>query len=670
MNPTKPLTKSLPPVAKRASAVPLQRVRIEDAFWSPRQRNVLSTVVPYQWDALNDNIPGAEPSHTIENFRIAAGEAEGDYYGMVFQDSDLGKWLETVGFALSIEPNPELERTADEVIELLGRAQRPDGYLNTYYTVKEPGKRWTNLRDNHELYCAGHLMEAAVAYYEATGKRRFLDIMAKYADYIASVFGEGEGQIRGYDGHPEVELALVKLAAATGDAKYMELSKFFVDERGREPHFFDAEEKARLERDGVDNPRLREKRKYDYFQAHLPVRQQTTAEGHSVRAVYLYTAMADLAAAYGDKELFDICRTLWRDTTRRKMYVTGGIGSSAYEERFTVPFDLPADRAYTETCAAIGLMFWAQRMLQIEPDREYADVMELALYNGVLSGISLDGKSYFYVNPLEVWPETANFRHDMRTVKVTRQPWFGCACCPPNIARLLASLGEYVYGQDEASGDVYVHLYIGGEASLDVGGKPVKLTQRSDYPWNGDVELTVDAAEPTAFGVALRVPGWSRGFAVTVNGEPVDVAVGANGYAVVRRTWVSGDRIALSLPMPVDVVCAHPSVRDAAGKVALRRGPVVYCLEEADNGANLRDIVLPDDAKLEARFDASLLGGVCVVEGAGWRTEEGAAGDGDAPEELYTTRRFRKIPAPIRAVPYYAWSNRGPGEMTVWIRSQ
>jgi DUF1680 family protein len=385
---------------KKMEAVALKQVTIQDSFWSAREQNVIETVVPYQWDALNDAIPGAEPSHTIENFRIAAGDSTKEYYGMVFQDSDLGKWLETVGFVLSKKRNQQLEELADDVIDLLGRAQQPDGYLNTYYTVKEPGARWTNLRDNHELYCAGHLMEAAVSYYEATGKRKFLEIMSWYADYIVTVFGEEPGKKRGYDGHPEVELALVKLAKATGNKKYLDLSKFFVDERGQQPHFFDLEAKEREEGQAGVN---KKKRLYDYFQAHLPVREQKTAEGHSVRAVYLYSAMVDLAAEYNDSELLDVCKELWNDTVRRKMYVTGGIGSSAYEERFTVPFDLPNDRAYTETCAAIGLMFWAQRMLQVEKDREYADVMELALYNGVLSGISLDGKSYFYVNPLEVW---------------------------------------------------------------------------------------------------------------------------------------------------------------------------------------------------------------------------------------------------------------------------
>ncbi|HZG87456.1 glycoside hydrolase family 127 protein [Paenibacillus sp.] len=643
-------------------AANLKQVSIEDPFWTPRVRNVTDTVVPYQWQALNDEIPGAEPSHTVENFRIAAGEAEGEYYGMVFQDSDLGKWLETVGFVLAGGRDPELERIADEVIDLLERAQQPDGYLNTYYQVKEPGQRWTNLRDNHELYCAGHLMEAAVAYYEATGKRKFLDVMCRYADYIGEVFGAEPGKKRGYDGHPEIELALVKLARATGEQKYMELSKFFVDERGQRPHFFEIEAQERNEQ---PLPGRRQKRMgHDYFQAHLPVREQKTAEGHSVRAVYLYSAMADLAAAYKDETLMEACKTLWKDVVARKMYVTGGIGSQEYGERFTVPFDLPNDRAYAETCASIGLVFWAQRMLQIEKNREYADVMELALYNGVLSGISLDGKSYFYVNPLEVWPDTADFRHDMSTVKVTRQPWFGCACCPPNIARLIASLGSYIYSVDASRSSLYVHLFIGGTMETQLNGATVKWTQRSNYPWDGRITMSVALEQPSAFDASIRIPGWCRKATVKVNGESVDASRLANGYLVLSRTWTDGDTVELELDMPVDVVRAHPNVRENAGKAALQRGPIVYCFEEADNGPNLRDLVLPANAQFEVTYDEALLGGVCTISTTGTRTE---LPDGENMS-LYTTRRYERVPAPVTAIPYYAWSNRTPGEMTVWIR--
>jgi DUF1680 family protein len=645
---------------KQMKAVSLKQVMIEDSFWSARERNVAETVVPYQWDALNDSIPGAEPSHTIENFRIAAGEVEGEYYGMVFQDSDLGKWLETVGFVLSKKRNPQLEKIADDVIDLLGRAQQPDGYLNTYFTVKEPGARWTNLKEDHELYCAGHLMEAAAAYYDATGKRKFLDIMSRYANYIGTVFGEEPGKIRGYDGHPEVELALVKLYQATGNKAYLELSKFFVDERGQKPHFFDLEEQARK----AQGKSYKNKRLKDYYQAHLPVREQKTAEGHSVRAVYLYSAMADLAVDYNDKELFDACKMLWNDTVRTKMYVTGGIGSSSHEERFTVPFDLPNDRAYTETCASIGLMFWAQRMLQIDMHHEYADVMELALYNGVLSGISLDGKSYFYVNPLEVWPDTANFRDDMSKVKVTRQPWFGCACCPPNIARLIASLGQYIYSSDGDNKELYVHLYIGSKLELNIDGRAVQLNQQTNYPWDGKAALEISLEQPSEFSIALRIPGWCKYAKVYINGQETEVPDNGNGYAQISRLWENGDRIELNLAMPVEIVRSHPKVRANAGKIALQRGPIVFCLEEEDNGPNLQDIIIPNDAQLDVQFDEGLLGGVTVITGTGTRSD--VKEDDDA---LYSTDIYNRVPAPIKAVPYFAWSNRTPGEMTVWIRN-
>lgn len=360
---------------------------------------------------------------------------------MVFQDSDVAKWLEAVAYLLEEKRDSELEALADDVIELLGRAQQPDGYLNTYYTVKEPGKRWTNLRDNHELYCAGHLIEAAVAYFQATGKRRFLDIMCKYADYIGTVFGRGEGQIPGYDGHQEIELALLKLYEATGNENYLKLSQYFIDQRGQQPHYFDQEKEARGETgafwyDGG----------YRYHQAHIPVREQKQAVGHAVRALYMYTAMAGLAAKTGDESLKQACQTLWENVTKRQMYITGGVGSSAFGESFTFDFDLPNDTVYAETCAAIVLVFWARRMLELEMDGKYVDVMERALYNGTISGMDLDGKRFFYVNPLEVWPKACE-RHDKRHVKPVRQKWFSCACCPPNLARLIASIGHYIYSQ-------------------------------------------------------------------------------------------------------------------------------------------------------------------------------------------------------------------------------
>lgn len=642
---------------KKMEPLSVKNVKIRDAFWSPRQDLIRNTVIPYQWDILNDRVPGVEPSHTIKNFRITSGEMEGDYYGMVFQDSDLYKWLETVGFALAVEQDEKWRKIADEVVELIGRAQQPDGYLNTFYTVRHPEKRWTNLKEDHELYCAGHFIEAAVAYYEATGNQKIIDIATRLVDHISSVLGPEPGKKRGYPGHPEIELALIKLYRITKNPNHLELCRFFIDERGRQPHYFDIEASHRDgDRWGFKN--------YDYFQAHLPVREQRTAEGHAVRAVYLYSGMADLAAELNDESLLKACRTLWKNVTRKRMYVTGGIGSSAHQERFTVDYDLPNDRAYTETCAAIGLIFWAHRMLQIEADGEYADVMERALYNGALSGISLDGKSYFYVNPLEVWPDACNHRKDMETVKVARQPWFGCACCPPNIARLLASLGQYIYSCNERDKEVFIHLYIGGQAKMVIDGQQTTIEQCTNYPWDGQINITVSLEQEAEFTIALRIPGWCNNASLTVNGEQIPVkTVTEKGYAKIKRVWKEGDRIELNLPMPVEIIRSHPAVRANAGKIAIQRGPVIYCLEEADNGKNLKDIMIPVNTALTAHFEPDLLKGVVVITGEARRTAPSSYDD-----ELYTNSSFKQVPVQIKAIPYYAWSNRGPGEMLVWVR--
>ncbi|QOR85903.1 glycoside hydrolase family 127 protein [Geobacillus stearothermophilus] len=634
------------------------RANVNDRFWKRYIDIVRNEVVPYQWEALNDRIPDAEPSHAIKNFRIAAGESDGEFYGMVFQDSDVAKWLEAVAYLLEEKRDSELEALADDVIELLGRAQQPDGYLNTYYTVKEPGKRWTNLRDNHELYCAGHLIEAAVAYFQATGKRRFLDIMCKYADYIGTVFGRGEGQIPGYDGHQEIELALLKLYEATGNENYLKLSQYFIDQRGQQPHYFDQEKEAR----GETKPFWYDGG-YRYHQAHIPVREQKQAVGHAVRALYMYTAMAGLAAKTGDESLKQACQTLWENVTKRQMYITGGVGSSAFGESFTFDFDLPNDTVYAETCASIALVFWARRMLELEMDGKYADVMERALYNGTISGMDLDGKRFFYVNPLEVWPKACE-RHDKRHVKPVRQKWFSCACCPPNLARLIASIGHYIYSQ--TSDALFVHLYVGSNIQTEIGGRSVEIVQETNYPWDGTVRLTVSAESAQEFTLGLRIPGWCRGAEVTINGENVDIApLTKKGYAYIRRVWRQGDEMVLHFSMPVERIKAHPQVRVNAGKVALQRGPIVYCLEEVDNGPNLANLFLPRDAKLEARFEPDLLEGVVVITGTAERMDESAWND-----ELYRPIEPRTYQVPFRAIPYYAWCNRGEGEMTVWVNEK
>ncbi|WP_276353995.1 glycoside hydrolase family 127 protein [Cohnella caldifontis] len=634
----------------------MERVSIRDRFWRGRIDQMAREVIPYQWNALNDNIPGAESSHAVENFKIAAGLANGKFYGERFQDSDVAKWLEAASYSLVSYPSPELEKVMDGVIDLIGRAQQEDGYLNTFFTVAQPENRWKDFSHGHELYCAGHMIEAAVAYYQATGKRKLLDIVCRYVDYIISVMGPEEGKRKVYCGHEEIELALVKLYRATGDEKHLRLSRYFIEERGKQPSFLAEEETfGWIFKDKWFG--------LDYHQAHAPVREQPHADGHAVRAMYLYAAMADLAAETGDSTLIDALGKVWQSVAGRRMYITGGIGSQGHAERFTFDYDLPNDVAYAETCASIGLVFWMHRMLRLEPNGAYADVMERALYNGVLSGISLDGTRYFYVNPLEVHPEAVRERADHKHVKPERVHWFGCACCPPNIARLLTSLGQYVYSTDVRG--VYVHLYMENEAAITVGSHKVTIAQKTEYPWDGDVTLEVHPERECEFTVGLRIPGWCKAWMLMVNGTPVLEPDVARGYAMIRRAWKEGDVIRLLLPMPVERVKAHPLVRENAGKTALQRGPMVYCLEETDNGPNLAGISLSKSADIRTASWEDGPEGAVALEAEACRDD--VAGWG---QQLYRIGEFPAVPHRMRAVPYSMWGNRRPGEMAVWIRER
>ncbi|ULO05491.1 glycoside hydrolase family 127 protein [Paenibacillus sp. 19GGS1-52] len=637
----------------------MSKVTIKDEFWGRYIQLVQDVVIPYQYEALHDRVPEAEPSHAIANFEIAAGRKKGEFHGFVFQDSDVAKWLEAVGYSLTIKRDAELERQADEVIDLIGEAQQADGYLNTYFTIKEPGKRWTNLNDCHELYCAGHFIEAAVSYYEATGKRKLLDIMCRMVDYIDSVFGPEEGKIRGYDGHQEIELALVKLYRLTGEEKYLLLSSFFIDQRGQQPHFLEQE----WEKRGRTSYWVGKTDTLDvkYNQAHLPVREQSVAVGHSVRAVYMYTAMADLAALTGDEALRKACIRLWNNLADKQMYITGGIGSTHAGEAFTFDYDLPNDTVYAETCASIGLIFFAQRMLQLSPDAQYADVMERALYNNVLGSMAQDGKHYFYVNPLEVWPQACNCNPDKRHVKSERQGWFGCACCPPNVARLLTSLNQYIY---TTHGDtLYTNLYIGSELNTKLGDTQVTIHQQSNYPWEGTVTMQVNPAAAAEFGIALRIPSWSQGMEIRVNGELLNMAMDVEqGYRIIRRVWAAGDVIEVQVPMEAHRVYAHPLLQADAHKTAIQRGPLVYCLEGTDNGQSLSSISLSGDVAFTEVFDKTLLGGAVVVEGSGFCVEQESWNGG-----LYGREKAAVQPVTLKAIPYYLWGNRGSGEMKVWI---
>ncbi|MHA7964212.1 glycoside hydrolase family 127 protein [Paenibacillus sp. CAU 1782] len=639
----------------------LKHVTVTDSYWSRHISLIRDTVIPYQWEALNDRIPDAEPSRAISNFEIAAGRKEGEFSGFVFQDTDLYKWLEAVGFALAAKRDEELEKIADGAIDLIASAQQADGYLNTYFTVAAPGQQWTNLMDCHEMYTAGHLIEAAVAYYQSTGKSKLLEVAKRFADHIDSRFGTEPGKIRGYDGHQEIELALVKLYEVTGEDKYRKLASFLIDERGQEPSFF-LQEWEKRGRISYWSPGVVQTKKpaLEYQQALVPVREQSEAVGHSVRAVYMYTAMADLAMHNGDRELLDACKRLWSNMVNKQMYITGGIGSTNHGEAFTFDYDLPNDTNYSETCASIGLIFFARRMLQLEPLGEYGDVMERALYNTVTAGIAGDGKHYFYVNPMEVWPEASRRNPSRHHVKAVRQKWYGCACCPPNVARILSSLGHYIF--TASSDTVYTHLYIGNETSLEIGGRKTTLKLQSDLPWDGNVILSVSAAEGSGvFTIALRFPAWSRKTVFTLNGEVISPEV-SGGYAYISRDWRAGDEIGISLDMTPQRIYANPLLRANAGRVSLQRGPLVYCLEETDNGAPLASLSLPPDSEIvPVRRQED---GAVLLEARGQRVLL----DDEKPDQLYRTSPFRRESVKLVAAPYTLWGNRNPGEMTVWIR--
>jgi len=640
-------------------SLPLKKTVINDSFWSEYQKLIWDVVLPYQKDALNDNIPGAEPSHAIENFKIAAGLETGEFHGWVFQDSDVAKWLEAVGYSLAIHPDAELERSADEVIDIIKKAQQRDGYLDTYFIIKKPEKRWTNLEECHELYCAGHMIEAGVAYFSATGKRKLLDVVCRLADLIDSVFGPEPGKMKGYCGHQEIELALVKLYRITGNERYLSLSRYFIDERGKEPYYFRLE---REKRDVLEFWPGFSKFKREYMQTHLPVREQKTAEGHAVRVVYMCSAIADIAGETGDAELLDTCRSLWNSIVKKRMYITGGIGSAAFGEAFTFDYDLPNDTVYAESCASVGLVMFAHRMLKIEAKSEYGDVMERALYNNILSGMALDGKSFFYVNPLEVHPEACEKNPTKEHIKPVRQKWYSCSCCPPNIARLLMSLGQYIYTASKNT--IYTHLYIGGKAEFDLDGTSVTLTQETNYPWDGNVRLKATDFGEKEFTLALRIPAWCRNYKLALNGKVLESGVDIlKGYAKISRIWNDGDTVELSMDMPAELIQANPKVRADAGKVAITRGPLVYCLEEIDNGSNLSAISIPLDCSLEIENESSLSNGAVAIRTKAIRTD-----DTDWSDELYRPAANMEKETSIKAVPYSMWCNRKPGEMAVWIR--
>ena len=643
--------------------VDLHKLKINDPFLGQYQQLVRDVVIPYQWDALNDRIEEADPSHAIENFRIAAGRQEGEFYGMVFQDSDVAKWLEAVAWSLCQKPDPGLEKTADEVIELVAAAQCEDGYLNTYFTVKAPEERWTNLAECHELYCAGHMIEAGVAFFQATGKRRLLDVVCRLADHIDSVFGPGDNQLHGYPGHPEIELALMRLYDVTQEPRYIALVKYFVEARGTQPHFYDIEYEKRGKTSYwntygpawmvMDKP---------YSQAHQPISEQPVAIGHAVRFVYLMTGVAHLARLSQDEGKRRDCLRLWKNMARRQLYITGGIGSQSSGEAFSSDYDLPNDTVYAESCASIGLMMFARRMLEMEADSQYADVMERALYNTVLGGMALDGKHFFYVNPLEVHPKSLKFNHIYDHVKPVRQRWFGCACCPPNIARVLTSLGHYIYTPHDDA--LYINLYIGNSVEIPVGNEALRLRISGNYPWQEQVKIVIDSSSPVNHTLALRLPDWCDKPQVTLNGAPVTQDV-RKGYLHISHLWREGDTLQLTLPMPVRRIYGNPLVRHQAGQVAVQRGPLVYCLEQADNGEQLHNLQLPRDARFSTVEGKGIFARKILLQAPGYKQTAK-----DAENQAlwhYDRAPSSRQPQVLTFIPWFSWANRGEGEMRIWV---
>lgn len=627
------------------TAVPFTDVTIADEFWAPRMETNRTVTIPYDFKKC-------EETGRVENFDVAAGKMEGKFRGHFgFNDSDVFKVIEGASYSLRLYPDSELEKYLDELIAKIAAAQEQDGYIYTVNTIGEyadeifccvSDPRWSDLKSGHELYNVGHMYEAAVAHYQATGKRSFLDVAVKNADLLCRVFGPGKNQ--GVPGHQEVEIGLVKLYRATGNEKYLKLAKFFLDERGK-----------------ADGHKL-----YGpYNQDHKPVVEQNEAVGHAVRADYMYSGMADVAALTGDTGYIKAIDRIWENVVSKKQHLTGGVGARHQGESFGDNYELPNKTAYNETCAAIANAMWNHRLFLLHGDTKYIDVLERVIYNGFLSGISLSGDKFFYPNPL-----ASDGKYKFNQGALTRKAWFDCSCCPTNVVRFMPSLGGYVYA---VSGDVlYVNLYIGGSGTARVGKNTVRLKQETRYPWDGRTKITIEPENPAEFAIYVRIPGWAQGKPVPsnlyrylnksdkkvtlkVNGKPIKLDV-EKGFARIRRKWKKGDVIDLNLPMPIRRVLCNEKVKDNIGRVALERGPIVYCAEGVDNGGQALNIVLSDDVELKAEYHKDILGGVTVMSGR-------ACGLYPSADGKVVARKDQDFVA----IPYYAWSHRGAGEMAVWL---
>ncbi len=615
-------------------AIPLTQVSIRDKFWQPRIETAIKITIPYDFKKC-------EETGRIDNFSKAGGLMDGPHEGIFYDDSDVFKVVEGAAYALQVAPNSELEAYVDDLIEKFAAAQEDDGYLYTARTIDPANppercgrERWSNLIVNHELYNVGHMYEAAVAYFQATGKRKFLELALRNADLIDAVFGIDK--LRDVPGHQEIELALVRLYRVTEDEKYLRLAKFFLDERGQ----------------------AHERELYgDYCQDHLPVTQQTEAVGHAVRAAYMYAGMADIAATAADADYVAAVQGIWDNVVSKKLALTGGIGARHHGEAFGADYELPTLTAYNETCAAQANILWNHRLFLLTGEAKYIDILERTLYNGFLAGIGLDGKSFFYVNPLA---SDGHYRFN-RDSQLTRQPWFQTSCCPTNIVRLLPSLSGYIYAVREQ--EVYVNLYIASQGRVRLEDNEITLIQSTDYPWDGTVQLDVSVPQPKTFTLKLRIPSFAQNqplpsdlyryaetaaepVRLSVNGEELPVHID-KGYVSISRRWSNSARITLELPMPVRRVLAHAAVEHLRGKVALERGPIVYAIEAADNDADVLELALADSSQLEIKHQPNLLQGLTVIQGA--------AVDARGNSSSFT------------AIPYYAWGHRETGAMAVWL---
>ncbi len=591
---------------KKINQVDFSKVQITDNFWSPRLERHTSVTLPVCIDQIENQ------TGRIRNFENAA-KGEGEHSGIFFDDSDVYKAVEGMAYSLINHPDATLEAKTDEWIDKFAAAQQPDGYINTFYTLTGLDKRWSNM-DKHEMYCAGHMIEAAVAYYQATGKRKMLDVCIRMVDHMMSVFGPGKRNW--VPGHEEIELALVKLYQVTNEEKYLDFANWLLEERG---HGYGS-----MGTEGTWHP--------EYYQDAIPVRDLQKISGHAVRCMYLYCGMADVAALKQDTGYIAALHRLWDDVVLRNMYITGGIGSSAHNEGFTTDYDLPNLEAYCETCASVGMVLWNHRMNQLTGDSKYVDVLEKALYNGALAGISLRGDLFFYVNPLE-----SKGNHH-------RQAWYGCACCPSQISRFLPSIGNYIYGTSDDA--LWVNLYIGNKANVKLGKKDMKVSMESQVPWEGQVKMTIDElASSVKKEIRMRIPEWCENYSLAVNGEAINQPNLYKGYAVLERQWKQGDVITLNIEMPAVLKQADPRVKQDVGKRAIQRGPLVYCMEETDNPTDFDQLTLSTKSALESQFDATLLDGIVKIT---------------AKDEDKT----------INLIPYYAWDNREAGKMKVWIDYQ